>query len=277
MPASKSLARVKREGLGDDGLLVRALAGAGATTGAGASRTGGPSSRSRSRGGPGYPSQRSPSTLSHHSFAGTHSDGYSSPVRSRSRDARHAGVGTGSEKERLSSEREQDIDRLLERDGSPHGSADGAGGEFEAEAELADAMGQLSVNEEAQVRYHGKASGLHLLVMGDMGKKLSSRNGRNEGGLWLVFAPFLSLCSTLLSFLSGLMRIFLCRRFPKARVWPQVPYDVTTNEADASLDFCVRLPDPAVQEHLLELYFAYVHPYLPIVHKQQFWKDFSEG
>lgn len=48
------------------------------------------------------------------------------------------------------------------------------------EDELALAVGQLSMNEDAQVRYHGKASGLHLLG-------ISERcDGRSEGGIWYV-------------------------------------------------------------------------------------------
>lgn len=48
------------------------------------------------------------------------------------------------------------------------------------EDELAVAVGQLSMNEEEQVRYHGKASGLHLLGGGER------QDGRNEGGIWYV-------------------------------------------------------------------------------------------
>jgi hypothetical protein len=36
----------------------------------------------------------------------------------------------------------------------------------------------LSLNEDEQVRYHGKASGLHLLGNTDR------VDGRNEGGIW---------------------------------------------------------------------------------------------
>jgi len=48
----------------------------------------------------------------------------------------------------------------------------------ESEGEVADAVGQLSLNEEEQVRYHGKASGLHLLGVKDR------VDLRNEGGIW---------------------------------------------------------------------------------------------
>jgi hypothetical protein len=46
------------------------------------------------------------------------------------------------------------------------------------EDELAVAVGQLSINEDEQVRYHGKASGLHLLGVKER------QDGRNEGEIW---------------------------------------------------------------------------------------------
>jgi hypothetical protein len=48
----------------------------------------------------------------------------------------------------------------------------------DSEEDIAGAAGQLSLNEEEQVRYHGKASGLHLL--GDKDRI----DSRNEGGIW---------------------------------------------------------------------------------------------
>ena len=50
----------------------------------------------------------------------------------------------------------------------------------EEEGEFAGAVGELSLNEDEQVRYHGKASGLYLL-----GKK-ERIDRRNEGGIWFV-------------------------------------------------------------------------------------------
>jgi hypothetical protein len=38
------------------------------------------------------------------------------------------------------------------------------------------AMGQLSLDENSEVRYHGKASGLHLLAR--------RTNGQKDGGIW---------------------------------------------------------------------------------------------
>jgi hypothetical protein len=47
--------------------------------------------------------------------------------------------------------------------------------------DIMDAVGQLSLNEDEEVRYHGKASGLHLLG----GKERI--DSRNEGGIWSAF------------------------------------------------------------------------------------------
>jgi hypothetical protein len=46
------------------------------------------------------------------------------------------------------------------------------------EDKLVSEVGQLSLNEERVVRFHGQASGLHLL---DVKERV---DGRNEGGIW---------------------------------------------------------------------------------------------
>lgn len=75
---------------------------------------------------------------------------------------------------------------------------------------------------------------------------------------------------------SFLTRVYhAIRRFPKARVWPPLPWNATS--AKASTDSSPTLPDLPIQEHLLDLYFTYVHPALPIVHKQTFLEDFRNG
>jgi hypothetical protein len=45
---------------------------------------------------------------------------------------------------------------------------------------LVSEVGHLSLNEEREVRFHGQASGLHLL---DLKERI---DGRNEGGIWFV-------------------------------------------------------------------------------------------
>jgi hypothetical protein len=54
----------------------------------------------------------------------------------------------------------------------------------DSEEELLSAVGQLSMNEDEQIRFHGEASGIYLL-----GKK-ERLDQRNEGGIWLVFVFF---------------------------------------------------------------------------------------
>ncbi|KAL5497945.1 LCB2 [Sanghuangporus vaninii] len=119
----------------------------------------------------------------------------------------------------------------------------------EGEEGITGGVGQLSINEEAQVRFHGKASGLHLL-----GQKLRI-DGRNKGGIW---------------------------HFPKAGVWPPVApksamHLARMKDAEASERAArARLPPRDVQEHLLQLYFTHVHPFLPVVHKQAFLREFRQ-
>jgi hypothetical protein len=126
-----------------------------------------------------------------------------------------------------------------------------------SEDELTGAVGQLSLNEDEQVRYHGKASGLYLL-----GNK-ERVDRRNEGGIWLVFPPFVPTC-----FLT-----FTLRRFPKARVWPPLRSGSTTLSGED--EFVSQLPSAEVQRHLLDLYFAHVHPFFPIIHKQAFFDSYT--
>jgi hypothetical protein len=78
-------------------------------------------------------------------------------------------------------------ERGQRRSTSPQDSASA-----ESDPEVADAVGQLSLNEDEQVRYHGKASGLHLLGVTDR------VDTRNEGGIWQVLYCFQrSTCSRL--------------------------------------------------------------------------------
>ncbi len=48
---------------------------------------------------------------------------------------------------------------------------------------------------------------------------------------------------------------------------PEVPsHDLTEEEEDVE----VQLPPPEMRNYLLQLYFTYVHPFFPVVHKQDF-------
>lgn len=54
----------------------------------------------------------------------------------------------------------------------------GTTADSDSEDDVVDAVGQLSLNEDEQVRYHGKASGLYLLGIN------TKKEARNEGGIW---------------------------------------------------------------------------------------------
>lgn len=117
-------------------------------------------------------------------------------------------------------------------------------GEIEGEGDLEDAVGQLSLNEDEQVRFHGKASGLHLLAPQER------VDGRSEGGIW---------------------------KFPKARVWPPLIQTGRAQFAKEDGDLTVPMPSLEEQEKLLDLYWKHVHTALPIVYKQSFLEGFRRG
>ncbi|KAI0049260.1 hypothetical protein FA95DRAFT_1557057 [Auriscalpium vulgare] len=109
--------------------------------------------------------------------------------------------------------------------------------ESEDETEATSTLGKLSLDENKEVRYHGAASGLHLLSQADR------TDERKVGGVW---------------------------NLPMARVWPPAINQFIPEES-----VNVTLPSEQVQRHLLSLYFTYVHPILPVVHKTLFWKDYE--
>lgn len=105
----------------------------------------------------------------------------------------------------------------------------------DSEDDLTGAVGQLSLNEDEQVRYHGKASGLHIL------HNKERVDNRNEGGIW---------------------------RFPKARVWP--PSADAPNALHEDAEYLSQLPDQTVQNRLLDIYFRHIHSSFPVIHKRSF-------
>lgn len=76
--------------------------------------------------------------------------------------------------------RREDTESFLRRSSSADAGQSTSDVDSEEEAEFTGAVGQLSLNEDEQVRYHGKASGLYLL-----GNK-ERIDRRNEGGIWFV-------------------------------------------------------------------------------------------
>ncbi|KAI0308118.1 fungal-specific transcription factor domain-containing protein [Multifurca ochricompacta] len=103
--------------------------------------------------------------------------------------------------------------------------------------DAASMVGELSLDENKEVRYHGLISGLHLLSQADR------TDERRVGGVW---------------------------NLPMARVWPPA-----VNQFIPEENVDVTMPPLDVQRHLLDLYFVYVHPVFPVIHKSLFWKDYE--
>ncbi|TBU34755.1 fungal-specific transcription factor domain-containing protein [Dichomitus squalens] len=103
--------------------------------------------------------------------------------------------------------------------------------------ETAEAFGHLSVDENKEFRYHGPASGLPLLAQSSTRK--DSDNQQIQ------------------------------------RIWKftgsENPQQDPLHEED---DVEVEMPSPETQKYLLELYFAYVHPFFPVIHKQDFLQNY---
>jgi hypothetical protein len=100
-----------------------------------------------------------------------------------------------------------------------------------------EGMGQLSLDENQEVRFHGNASGLHLLG------QTQRTDHRNEGGVWLL---------------------------PMARVWP--PSRLSSCPLS---QHSLILPPQDTQDRLLELYFTNVHPHFPLLHKTRFLMEYN--
>ncbi|GAA5902640.1 hypothetical protein JCM8208_007026 [Rhodotorula glutinis] len=108
--------------------------------------------------------------------------------------------------------------------------------------ELADVVGQLSLNENAEVRYHGRSSGLYLIA----------KSQRFKEFFW---------------------------RFPSAGVWPPADHGAvkTENEILRLVDAEDPLPDLKTQAHLLSLYWSYVHPHYPLLYKISFMRQYRHA
>ncbi|TFY53230.1 hypothetical protein EVG20_g10211 [Dentipellis fragilis] len=109
--------------------------------------------------------------------------------------------------------------------------------EEDSDGAPATGFGQLSLDENKEVRYHGFASGLPLLYNSER------TDDRKFGGMW---------------------------KLPMARVWPPAAQKFIAEES-----VNVSLPPVELQRHLLDLYFTYVHPIFPVVHKTLFWMEFE--
>lgn len=117
--------------------------------------------------------------------------------------------------------------------------ADTSSGSAEPISELADVVGQLSLDENEQVRYHGRSSGLYLIT----------GSQRFNQFLW---------------------------HFPKPGVWPAAQSRRPKTEAEIleSTQAAEALPNRETMDHLLELYWAFVHPVMPVLYKVEFLRAY---
>lgn len=107
-----------------------------------------------------------------------------------------------------------------------------------ADGGLDDGMGQLSIDENGQVRFIGKSSGLYLLQ--------NSRTFQNGTFHFSVRG---------------------CRRKNNAAS--------TAASGNRALHVNPEeLPPPDLSQHLIQLYFEHFHPFLPLVHKSSFTTSF---
>lgn len=58
-----------------------------------------------------------------------------------------------------------------------------------------------------------------------------------------------------------------------ARVWPpSKDFAALTVQED---DIVVELPPIHIQDHLIDLYFTYIHPVFPVIHKNRFLSEYK--
>lgn len=107
-------------------------------------------------------------------------------------------------------------------------------------SELADVVGQLSLNENDEVRYHGRSSGLYLI----------SASKRYKDFFWY---------------------------FPKPGFWPVAPIrrSQTDFEILEQLNPFEAFPTREIMNHLLDIYWAFVHPIMPVLYKPEFMTQFQ--
>ncbi|KAF8523917.1 fungal-specific transcription factor domain-containing protein [Hysterangium stoloniferum] len=139
----------------------------------------------------------------------------------------------------LATKRPQDAETIWQALYDRSVPSSGEESEYESD-DPADAIGQLSLNEKQQVGYLGKTSGMHLLA------KPNRSDNLNNGGIW---------------------------RLPQSRYWPASLRGRPMIEEDLRLD--VEMPPYHIQDQLLELYWTYVQPVLPVLDKGKFIAEYD--
>ncbi|EPQ54209.1 hypothetical protein GLOTRDRAFT_122008 [Gloeophyllum trabeum ATCC 11539] len=120
------------------------------------------------------------------------------------------------------------------------GSSDATGEHSDDVEESSHAIGQLSLDENDEVRFHGEASGLHLLGQSER------TDDRKEDGIW---------------------------KLPMARVWPHAPHGILRYPEEDSVH--VAWPPIPEQDRLVEMYFTYFHPSFPVLDQKLFMEAYE--
>lgn len=76
------------------------------------------------------------------------------------------------------------------------------------------------------------------------------------------------MCCSILAYLVYNYRSFR-RRLPMARVWPPAHYGISLGNMD------LQLPPWDKQDRLIEIYFTYLHPFFPAIHKNRFFTEYQ--
>lgn len=114
--------------------------------------------------------------------------------------------------------------------------------------DLSVAIGQLSIDDDNYVSYHGRSTGLHLLA--NAVEQVDTRNNTQAGGFNADTA------------------------FRVSNPLGYIPTQ-TSSVADISPTDCITgLPPLAEQEYLLRLYFVHAHPENPVVHAGDIMRSF---
>ncbi|KAH9950872.1 fungal-specific transcription factor domain-containing protein [Amylocystis lapponica] len=111
--------------------------------------------------------------------------------------------------------------------------------------DAAGSFGHLSLDEKRELHYYGPASGLPLLARSDRAE-MEPRPGAH--GLWI---------------------------FPKMKEESVTPPLSEQFEGGPDDDPHLLLVPVDMQARLVELYFTYVHPFFPVLHKQHFMSEFN--
>jgi hypothetical protein len=76
----------------------------------------------------------------------------------------------------------------------------------------------------------------------------------------------------------ALIKLFTSfRHFPPARVWPPTERPIEKARALFASDFGVQLPPRDYQRTLLEVFFTYINPSLPMFDRDAFMKAWTFG